>query len=252
MTLLWEEDSISGVVFVVAVILFVGAFLQGVTGFGFGMVTMALMPCVMGARTSSIVVVFLASMNAVYLSWRLRRWVDWGILAPLFAGAAVGVPLGVHALRVLPEFALKRLIGLTLLLYCAYRGWRMFRGERIERSLPAWTRFPVGLVAGVLGGTANMGGPPVILYVYSQPWTRELIRTTLVTYFAGATLMKIVLLVVHGMVNVSHLGILLAMPIVWVGSRLGLWVGGRLKPRPFEIFTVGVLSLLAGILVVQG
>lgn len=97
-----------------------------------------------------------------------------------------------------------------------------------------------------------MGGPPVILYVYSQPWTRELIRTTLVTYFAGATLMKIVLLVVHGMVNVSHLGILLAMPIVWVGSRLGLWVGGRLKPRPFEIFTVGVLSLLAGILVVQG
>lgn len=239
-------------VFVVAAILFLGAFLQGVTGFGFGMVTMALMPFVVGARTSSVVVSFLALMNTAYLSWRLRRWVDWGILAPLFAGAAIGVPLGVYALRTLPESALKRLIGGALFLYGAHRAWRTLRRKRKVWSLPAWTRFPVGLVAGVLGGAANVGGPPVILYAYSQPWKRALTRTTLVTYFAGTTLMKITLLFAQGMVESSHLGILLAIPVVWGGSRLGLWVGGRLEPRPFEIFMLGALSLLAVVLVVQG
>lgn len=248
------NTTLAGAVFigVVAAILFVGAFLQGVTGFGFGMVTMALMPFVIGARVSSIVVAFLALTNTGYLTWRLRRSVNWRVLAHLLSGALFGVPIGVYALKTLPDSALKRLIGFAILFYCIYYAWRTFREGRPGRGLPAWTRFPVGIVAGVFGGAVNVGGPPVILYVYSQPWARELIRATLVTYFACVTAMKIALLFAQRMVEPTHGAYLFAVPVIWAGSRCGLWVGGRLKPRHFKTFVLVTLSVLGTLLFVRG
>jgi len=237
---------------VVAAILFTGAFLQGLTGFGFGMVTMAMMPFAMGARISSIVVAFLALINTAYLTWHLRKSVDRDVLFSLLIGAAGGVPIGVYALKTLPDIALKRLIGFVILLYCAFEGWRTFRDRPPKRGLPSWMRFPIGFVAGILGGAVNVGGPPVILYAYSQPWTRERVRATLVAYFACITGIKVVLLFAQRMVEPSSLVYLAAAPVIWLGSRCGLWVGTRLRPRLFRTLVLVVLAALGTLLFLGG
>jgi hypothetical protein len=236
----------------VCAILFSAAFLQGVTGFGFGMVAMALLPFVMSARLASVVVAFMALVNTGYLTWQLRKSVNWRILLPLLAGATFGVPIGVYALKTFPESLLKRLIGFAILGYCAYYTWSTLRASPWSRELPSWWRFPIGVVAGAFGGAVNVGGPPVILYIYSQPWSRDLIRATLVTYFALVTALKIALLFAQQMVTTETVSYLVSVPVIWAGSSLGLWIGRRMKAVYFQTIVIGALTFLGLLLLIRG
>ena len=232
-------------------IFFLASCLQGLTGFGFGMVTMALLPFLMSARSASILVAVLVLFNTGYLTWRQRAHVDWRIVGQLFVGSIVGVPLGVHILRVFPESGLKRLIGAGILLYSAYYTWQTFSQREPRKEWPKWTRLPIGFVAGILGGAVNVAGPPVILYFYSQPWDPNRIRALLVAYFFTLTAMKNVLMFAGGMVPTSTLLYVGILPLIWIGSRFGLYVGQRIEPFWFRRLVIVALTVL-GLLLMRG
>lgn len=236
----------------VGAILFIAACLQGMSGFGFGMVAMSLLPFVISARTASVVVAFMALSNTLYLAWRVRRTIDFKLVSHLLIGSAVGVPIGVYALRVMPDDMLKRLIGLSILGYCIYLMVRKFRRRPPGPGLSLRWRVPVGLTAGMLGGAINVGGPPVILYLYSQPWDRELIRATLIAYFVLTTILKVAFVSVGGLVTRDMAVYALGFPVIWAGGGLGLWLGRRLRQSHFDLFIAGSLALLGALLLIGG
>ncbi len=156
---------------------FVAAFTQGVIGFGFGLLIMAVLPLVMPLQAAVGTVAVCGLFVCLYLLWRYRRHVDWADVARLCAGGAFGLPLGVWVLRDLPAELCMRVLGALLVLYA---GWNLAAGRRsrpVEREPVAtgWG-YPAGLLGGVLGGAFGTGGPPVVIYADCRKYAPMLFR----------------------------------------------------------------------------
>ena len=103
-----------------------------------------------------------------------------------------------------------------------------------------------------MGGAVNVGGPPIVLYLYLQPWRRDAIRATLVVFFCVISALKVGLTARAGLFPADIRVYLLAVPLIWIGGYLGLKVGDRLdRPRMSNIATAA-LSLFGALLIIQG
>lgn len=181
--------TIGALAYVVAGLTLAG-FLQGLSGFGFGLTAMALLPLVLDFRDSqatvTVVNLVVCTANAAVL-WRS---VVWSKMLGLLVGAWVGVPLGFQLLTQLPGDQVRQWLGAAL---CLMVGFELAFGHR-EWRYPAWTQPAVGLASGALGGAFNIGGPPLVAYMYSQPWSKQQIVASLSVVFLSSGVIRTTLL----------------------------------------------------------
>ncbi len=225
-------------------------FVQGLTGFGYGLAAVALLPLVLELKDAQVVVAllnvvvclvaFLATWR--HFSWRNGRW--------LIIGSAVGVPIGFFALVKLPAPVLLRALGLLL---CVFSAMELWRGERVLFRIPSSLGLPVGLISGSIGGALNVGGPPAVAYAYSQPWTKEQIVSLLQVSFGLCAVLRLALvmnseLVRPELVRVSLLAVVPLLLATWLGSALLKRAPqDRLKLAVFVfLFIMGVKYLFLG------
>jgi uncharacterized membrane protein YfcA len=223
--------------------LFVAAFTQGVTGFGFGLVAMALLPLFASARDASVLVGIFSLFSSVSVLASVRssfRWRD--MLYPL-VGMFLGVPFGVYALAMLDEQAIRRLVALVVLVACVQVGVPGLRQGR--RLHPIWG-LPIGVVGGVLGGAFGIGGPPVIAYASTQDWDGGRYKAMLCSYFSASNAYRLVLLITAGLITrpLVTLGAV-ALPALFLGTYVGIRTFRRLSVDAFRKAVLVTLIVLA-------
>jgi uncharacterized membrane protein YfcA len=212
-------------------------FVQGTLGFGFGMVSMALLPFAISVKEASPVVVLLTLPAVVIVfcvHWRHCSWRDGWLLV---LGTCVGTPLGVYLLKIAPESFLLRGLGAVLLLFALQELWSSWHGKSKLR-LPVWSGFPIAMFGGALGGAFNCGGPPVVAYVYSQSWRKEKIVAMLQLIFTVGAALRMISMIQSGLFipQVLQIGIWSALPVfvtLMIGTRV-------LKKLPTEKLRTGV------------
>ncbi|MBI3947853.1 MAG: sulfite exporter TauE/SafE family protein [Armatimonadetes bacterium] len=199
---------------------------QGLTGFGFGIVAMAVLTPVLGPKAANLVVTPLAGMNIAVGLWAVRRSINWRRALPLCCGGLLGTPLGVQILLHADALLLRRLVGVVILLTAI----GSFHAAGKPRATPSreWWGFATGALGGVTGGAVAMAGPPVVVYAYRQPWPLRGIKATLLLFFGGTVAARLALLVGRGEYPVSILGTITSMlPLVAAAT----WAGHRLTDR---------------------
>ena len=78
------------------------------------------------------------------------------------------------------------------------------------------------MVGGVLGGAFNVGGPPIVAYMYSQDNSKIRIVTSLQTIFLASGLVRNSLMIKEGDTTWELIKLnLFALPAVFVG----IWIG---------------------------
>ena len=97
-----------------ACILAVASFVFGLTGFGIGLVSLALLPFFVPPATVVPLVTLCVGCLRARDDRQLRRDVMFPQLVSLLLGTILGTPVGVWVLETLPPSSLKRLIGLIL------------------------------------------------------------------------------------------------------------------------------------------
>ena len=223
----------------VILVLSLAGFVQGLTGFGFGLAAVALLPLVLELKDAQVVVALLnvvVCMVTFLATWRHFRWRDG---RGLVIGSVVGVPIGFFALVWLPTAFLLRALGLLL---CVFSASELWRGERVLFRIPASWGFPVGVAGGCLGGALNVGGPPTVAYVYSQPWTKEQIVSLMQVCFGLCAVFRLGLLINSDLIRheLVHVSLLATAPLLlttWLGSLL-------LKRVPQDKLKIGVFAFL--------
>ncbi|MCA8924565.1 MAG: sulfite exporter TauE/SafE family protein [Planctomycetes bacterium] len=221
-------------------IVFVAAVLQGLSGFGFGLVCMSVLPFFVPVRFAVVLISVLRAVPVATLLIQLRRHLEWRRIAPLLLGAVAGVPVGVWFLRTASPTAVRVALGVVL---TSYALWALFRPTPAERPEPArgWGLL-AGALGGVLGGGFNTGGPPVVLYAAVAGWQRDMLRASLSCYFSTVIVVQLSLFAGSGILTLDVLRVqLLAAPAV----ILGTWLGSKLASRvPQARFQRGLLVLI--------
>src|SRR3954469_9982591 len=138
---------------------FLAALVVGSAGFAFAIVVTGVWLYVLPPAQ----IVLLASISATVLHivsiWQFRREIEIRLLWPFVVGGALGVPLGVLALKHLDPRLFRHLFGVFMIAYSAYMLKRP--NMPVIKLQPAVARFAdgaVGCVSGILGGFALLQG----------------------------------------------------------------------------------------------
>src|SRR5215216_1176404 len=204
------------------VILFVSTFIRSALGFGDALIAMPLLAMALGMQTATPLVAFAAATIALIILARNWRSIDMKSAWRLILLSLIGIPFGLALLRVAPEYLVKAILGVLLILYGLY--------SLITPSLPNIRNekfaYVFGFIAGVLGGAYNTNGPPIVMYGLLRRWPPESFRATLQCYFLFTGLS---ILIGHGVAGLWTPLVLqlylYSVPII----MLAIFAGGRIN-----------------------
>jgi uncharacterized membrane protein YfcA len=143
-------------------------FVQGLGGFGFGLVSMSLMPLFMGIKQAAVISTAFTLLATLFTFARHYREYSWRLGALFLVSVCIGLPLGVYFLERSSEHLLARIMGGLMVAYAARE---FFLARQARAFPPAWT-VPLGLFSGAMSGAFNLGGVPSAAYAYAHPWSR--------------------------------------------------------------------------------
>ena len=224
-------------------------FVQGLAGFGIGLVSLAFLPYLMSPAHAIVLITLYAAIFTVVIFIPLRRDFTWRGMVELTIGTILATPAGVWVLAALSAEALTRLIGLVLLLIVALEWFGLYPQRLSGRG---WG-FGAGVVAGLLGGAIGTPGPPVILYAASQDWSPRTVKANIQAFLIVNQAVITVGYWWTGLLDreVWRLAWLYAVPAV-AGLAVGMLLFNRLDRARFRrvVFTVlfvsGLVLLLRG------
>ncbi len=193
-------------------------FVQGLSGFGFGLVSMSLLPLFMSIKQAAVISTAFTLMATLITYTRHYRAYNWRLGAGFLASVCVGLPLGVYLLQRSSETILIRLMGGFMLAYVA----REFFMRPKVRTVPVALMVPWGLFSGAISGAFNLGGIPSAAYAYAQTWSRDQIMAFLQVMISLSCILR--MLFYHGAGLVGGLpwsrAALMAIPVygtIWLG-----------------------------------
>ena len=227
------------------------AFVQGLAGFGFGLVAMAFWSWTLPPAMAAPAVVFGSLIGQLLAVRSLRHGLDWRRLMPFLLGGLVGVPLGVALLRFVDPAAFRLGVGLVLLVYCP--------AMLLAAELPKITRggraadAAVGWLGGAMGGFGGLPGPAPTLWCVLRGWPRDQQRAVFQTFNLA---MHFVTLSGYAAAGLLHRQMVPVFAIVGAAVLVPALVGVHLYRRFSDAFfrrlVLALLTLSGVALVVAG
>lgn len=223
-------------------------FVQGLSGFAFGMVAMSVWVWGIEPRLAVVMSIAGGLSGQVFAAVRLRRGLQWPLLWPFLAGALAGVPAGVVLLPLIDAVLFKFLLGLTLMVCCsamlmAQRFPRITRGGRIGDAL-------AGTAGGVMGGLGGFTGVVPSLWCTLRGWDKDTARAVLQNFNLAALSVTFATYVGSGMVAREMWPLFaVVIPAILIPSVLGtrLYVG--LSEAAFKRVVLGLLTVSGGVMI---
>ena len=222
-------------------IAFAASMVQGFLGFGFGILAMGLLTEFQGFHHATALVNLIGMFAPCVILWRLRREIEWPLIKTLLPQLLIGIVLGVVAIVTLSPGLIKQVLGVTIVAFAVWSLWRGGAGAEVRRL---WA-LPAGFLSGLLGGAFNMGGPPLIAYIYRQPLSPRQLKSTVQLLFIMTSLTRIPLIGSQGYFTREVLTdtAWCFLPLA-VGAVAGVRLGDLLPPEKFRrIAWIGFLVM---------
>jgi uncharacterized membrane protein YfcA len=226
------------VIFLVAT--FTAALVAGLAGFAFGLVAAAAWLHVLTPlQTASLIIAFGLIVQGIAV-WKLRHALQWQRLWPFLVGAALGVPVGVAVLALANPNYLRAGVGALLILYSGYALAQPKMKPILAGGAPADAG--IGLLNGVLGGATGLAGIIVTIWCGLRGWSKDAQRTVFQPVGVAIFAMSAAWFGIGGTVDTQTLRLfILGLPILLVGTWLGLRLYGRVDESGFRKIVLALL-----------
>jgi uncharacterized membrane protein YfcA len=244
---------------VFAGVFFCSCFLQGVIGFGAGAFGIPILFFVGFPLETTIAAITVASMTQSGLgAWKLHKSIKWrstlrpGLIRILFILPGV---LLLHWLLTRDgdpaeqKQMIQQVLGVILILIVVCK--RYIKVDEKKELSTKWEIIAFS-ISGVMLGFIGMGGPAVAIWVMFQPWTAKQSRGFLFAMlFYGMIPLALILAWKFGESSINGLILgTLGLPIVIIGTAVGIRVGNRLDRKKLKsyallaLFLIGLSALL--------
>lgn len=195
---------------------------QGVTGFGSGIMLMIFLSAMLPIGQSAGVATMTMVLAEVALVWRYHRFIKlqrviWPFV--VYAGVATW---SVHLGQVLPVHLLKGLLGALLISLAVY--FTVSRGDG-SKPFPLIVTLGFMVISGFFNGLFGIGGPLMALYFLTLAKSKEEYLASIQTFFLIDTVYVTAL---RFATQVLHVGDVKFVAVGMVGTLIGTLIANRI------------------------
>lgn len=226
-----------------------GAFVQRVSGFGFGIFAMTLLPYALPTYGEATTLSsMLASVTSSIIVVRLYKLIDWKKLLPILLTFLVVSYFSIIFVASASDGFLKKILGAILILVSIYF---FFFSNKVKLKPTLSVQIGMGVISGVMGGLFSMQGPPAVLYFLACTDKKEEYLVLAQTYFVMGNLMMTLFRVQNGFVTSAVLeawcyGLIAVLIGTWIGSLVFHRISASLLRKIIYVYMAisGVIAML--------
>jgi uncharacterized protein len=227
----------------------VAGFVQGLSGFAFGLTATSIWVWWLPPQLIAVMAVFGALTGQVIAAITLRRAAGWPKLWPLLVGAAAGLPVGLWLLPRMDATWFRLFVGLMLAVWCPL----MLLAHRLPQIRA--NRFAdavAGMAGGITGAVGGFTGPLPTLWATLRGWPKDELRSVIQNFN----------LVTLGVIFASYLATGVVTRAMWpafawvapallVPVLLGARVYAGISPEAFRRLVLTLLALSGAALLIR-
>ena len=226
---------------------FLGAFVQGATGFGSGLLINAFWLHIMEpthAIPLNVVTSLFISGVPIY---KLRKKLDFSKLKQFAIFGIVGIPIGMYLLVISDPSKLKFSIGILLVIYAVLMlkisSFSINVNNKSINNL-------VGFISGVIGGLTALLGIIPVAWFSVQRLPKNTKRGTYEPFIFITSIAAIISFAFAGLYKIEMIfDLLKIIPALLVGSWLGIKIYNKINDNLFRKVVLGLI-LLSGLFLV--
>ena len=226
---------------------FLGAFVQGATGFGSGLLINAFWLHIMEpthAIPLNVVTSLIISGVPIY---KLRKKLDFSKLKQFAIFGVVGIPIGMYLLVISDPSKLKFSIGILLVIYALLMlkisSFSINVNNKSINNL-------VGFISGVIGGLTALLGIIPVAWFSVQRLPKNTKRGTYEPFIFITSIAAIISFAFVGLYKIEMIfDLLKIIPALLVGSWLGIKIYNKINDNLFRKVVLGLI-LLSGLFLV--
>ncbi|CAM3552398.1 MULTISPECIES: sulfite exporter TauE/SafE family protein [Halomonas] len=225
-----------------AAVLMLGAFVQRATGFGLAVVGAPLL-LMLEPRLVPVTLVLFGLTVSLMMVRHYWHEVRLDAIGMALVGRLPGNALGVWLLLVAPMVILEKLIAVIVLFTV------LVTVCRFQLPVNRITLFGAGVLSGIFGTVAAIGGPPIVLLMHGLPVDR--MRGNLAAFFILTSTLTLITLALANQIQLWHFQMALTfLPAVLIGNALAGALAHRLDRRLLQRASLTLCTLAAiGLLV---
>ncbi|MCQ2162046.1 MAG: sulfite exporter TauE/SafE family protein [Bacteroidales bacterium] len=218
--------SLSLVIAIIFVSSLAASFIQRVSGFGFGIFIMTILPLIMPSYGEATALSgLLALCNSFYIMLRMWKRIPWKKLLPILITFTVVSFFAIEVVADVDSRTLKHILGGILIVVSIYF---FFISDRIKVSPSMGVQLSMGTASGLMGGFFAMQGPPAVLYFIACTESKEEYLAIAQAFFFFGNLMMTFFRASNGFVT-KAVGLGWCCGIVAV--FIGIWIGAKVFDR---------------------
>jgi len=240
-----HDDDQPGVtilhIFQVALVVAIGATLQGSIGFGLGVFSVPFLLLINPALVPGPLLLT-SLVLTLQMAYRDRHSVVFGDLKWAIGGRLVGIAAAAYVLVIVPSDRLSALLGALVVFAVG-----MTASGLHVRPNP-WTLVGAGSLSGFMATTVSVGGPAIALLYQRETGAR--LRGTLSAYFVVGIVLSLIAL--HFVGRFGPAEIRLSLTLI-PGALVGFGISRRVAPHVDRGYTrraVLAVSALMGVIII--
>ena len=229
-----------------------GGYVNGLAGFGTGLMSLGIWLQVMSVEEAVPVVAAMSVVSGVQSLWLTRQGVKTGLqrLPRFLVPALIGLPVGAWLLNWIDAAHLKLAVAFFMLFYTAFFLLRGQLAKAFTKERPFCDGL-AGFTGGVMGGAASLSGVVPTMWCALQPWDKFQTSAVLRPYNVVILTLAFIWYLAAGHVSLmTWIFTAIAFPVTLIFSRLGVATFRRLTDTMFRnvlvaLMVVSAFSILA-------
>jgi uncharacterized membrane protein YfcA len=224
------------------------AFVTALAGFAFGMIAAAVWVYALTPAQIPMLIAAYALLVQGYAVCKLRHLLDVHRLMPFIVGSAIGLPIGILALRWASPAQFRSGVGILLILFSLYNLVRPKMPKMKQAGLGADAA--IGVLNGVIGGSTGLAGVAALIWSSMRGWTRDEQRSVFQPTAVATFVMILLAFGGTGVITGETVRLfLIGLPALALGTWLGWALYGKLDESAFRRIVL-ILLLISGITLV--
>ena len=227
------------------VALFVGMNKAGLSGIT--MVTIPVFAAVWGGRQSTGLMLLMLIMGDLFAVRAYYKGVRWDEIRSLLPPALAGIAIGAFTGHIIDDHQFKILIAVVIIACLILMIWRESKGTQFQVPHGRWFIFLIGISSGFASMVGNAAGPIFAVYLLAIGLNKKHYLGTTAVFFFIINLIKLPIQIFawQSLTWKTALLVLLAVPVLYGGIRLGIWLIRKLNEKTFRYVILGLTAVSA-------